>query len=457
MLKSLIEFFLLISSDKKTITQDNILTLHQFITKKIPEIENQRPSIISYSLYINNYKNNTDSLTNHKIESFSTQNENLINNHTNRSLTKNSTIKDFQNELISLFNDMIDYMYEENIIVLKEDKKEILYNKIKKKLLDNNIIIKNNSPNNTLVDNIQKNEIRNYILELIINNNNNFISFDISIKDFINFFNSKNKDKNRLIAYKFMNTINPIIKIYLNDKKFLHKKVINKSKAKSLSRIPIIHIDNSNIKMNIINDVKNVNKTNKKTNNYNHKVNNSYYYKKNVNQNLGNLVIKFKRKTEYKNRQNVSKKNIKEQINFTSDTIQCQTLNNSNSYDNIKKESGKDVSNNININNKNTNTKNIINNSNSKNLIINKLKKFDSNNQIDHFKKKKKIIKNKYKQISYNNNTNKKIYRNNRNKKIDNDLLPNNDDKKENQKSLVSTKSYRDEIISDNFNGCLVY
>ena len=50
MLKTLVDFFLLLSNDKKTITSHNMLIFYQFITKKIPEIENHHPTIVSSSL-----------------------------------------------------------------------------------------------------------------------------------------------------------------------------------------------------------------------------------------------------------------------------------------------------------------------------------------------------------------------------------------------------------------------
>ena len=73
MLKTLIDFFLLISSDKKKITCTNISTFYQFITKKIIDIENQRPFIIINSLsYSNLYlkQSYNENISNKNIDGF---------------------------------------------------------------------------------------------------------------------------------------------------------------------------------------------------------------------------------------------------------------------------------------------------------------------------------------------------------------------------------------------------
>ena len=63
-------------------------------------------------------------ISNKNIDGFIFQNDES-GNKTNRITYKNIAIKKFQKELISLFNDMIDFMYEETIVILKEDKKII--------------------------------------------------------------------------------------------------------------------------------------------------------------------------------------------------------------------------------------------------------------------------------------------------------------------------------------------
>ena len=369
MLKSLIDLFLLISSNKTTITCNNILTFYQFITKKIIDIENQRPFIITNSLNQSNLKQSYNGkFISKNGAGFAIQSEENI-NKTNRIMDKNIEIKKFQKEIISLFNDMIDFLYEENIIILKEDKNNILKNKINRKLKEKNIFSGSNSINN-MINDIKKMETRNYIIELINDNknNNNFTSFNFTIKNFIDFFNTKNKNKNRLIAEKFIVAINPIIKIYKNDKKLTHLKKVNKAKTRSLSRIPIIHIDNNDLyKAKISNEKKsnykcryknrsiNINNTNTKLNNYIYKVNHSFNKKKNK-FGFNNLILnKIKRKTEFHNKSKILKSNMNEQNNASHDTIQCQTLSNCNSFDNIHSNYKIENILNNNIKNKSTN------------------------------------------------------------------------------------------------------
>ena len=149
MLKTLIDFFLLISSDKTKITSTNISIFYQFITKKIIDIENQRPFIITNSLSYSNLnlkQSYNENISSKNIDGFIFQNDEST-NKTNRITDKNVAIKKFQKELISLFNDMIDFMYEEKIVILREDKKIILINKINNKLKEKNIFVKGNASN----------------------------------------------------------------------------------------------------------------------------------------------------------------------------------------------------------------------------------------------------------------------------------------------------------------------
>ena len=97
MLKTLVEFFLFISTDKKTITYNDISTFYLFITKKLSEIENYLPGLISSSL--NNSKNYNEEIIYEKEE-------------ITDKINKNKKLKNIQNELLSLFNDMIDFLYE---------------------------------------------------------------------------------------------------------------------------------------------------------------------------------------------------------------------------------------------------------------------------------------------------------------------------------------------------------
>ena len=480
MLKTLIDFFLLISSDKTTITCNNILTFYQFITKKIIDIENQRPFIITNSLSQSYLKQSYNGkFISKNGAGFAIQSEENI-NKTNRIMDKNIEIKKFQKEIISLFNDMIDFLYEENIIILKEDKNNILKNKINRKLKEKNIFSRSNSTNN-LINNIKKMETRNYIIELINDNknNNNFTSFNFTIKHFIDFFNTKNKNKNRLIAEKFIVAINPIIKIYKNDKKLTHLKKVNKAKTRSLSRIPIIHIDNNDLyKAKIGNEKKincqfrykkdsiNNNNRNKNLNNYIYKINHSFNKKQNK-FGFNNLILnKIKRKTEYHKKSKISNSNLNEQNDATHDTIQCQTLNNCNSFDNIQNiykfenilnNNIKNISTNINLSSKNK-IKN--NKSNSRKVIINEIKNFYSNSQIDYFKKNnnnnnKSSITTLYDNDLYDLNKNIK-----KNKNSDKNCILkfcNNEFDKNTKELNLLSDSKKEEELNEKYFGCFIF
>lgn len=354
MLKSLLDFFLLISTDRKSITSNNISTFHTFIIKKIPEIENQRPGILITSLIKYNNKFNKEKIPCKQIKGFIFQNEEI-----NNKIDKNTLIKNFQNELLFLFNDLIDYLYEEKIFVISDDNKDILKNRINKKSVEKNLLYSKNKSlsNRQMIQEIRKKEIRNYIIELINNNkmNNNFISFNFTIKNFINFFNSKNKDKNRYIIEKFIKIINPVIKQYQLDKKITHRKKINKVKTKSLTKMPKINIDSNNIFKEKADRHKNIKFINSDGNNFISKINYSFNSKRKDKDkfHLNNIIIrKNKDITNYKKEKQYS--NLKEENNITLDTIPCQTLNNCISFNNIQKNHLIEnyLNNNLNLNKK---------------------------------------------------------------------------------------------------------
>ena len=479
MLKTLIDFFLLISSDKKKITCTNISTFYQFITKKIIDIENQRPFIIINSLsYSNLYlkQSYNENISNKNIDGFIFQNDEST-NKTNRIMDKNIAIKKFQKELISLFNDMIDFIYEEKIVILREDNKIILINKINNKLKDKNIFVKGKASNYAIND-IKKIETRNYIIELINNNkyNDNFISFNFTIKNFIDFFNTKNRNKNRYIAEQFVKAINPIIKIYKNDKKLSQIKKINKTKTRSLSKIPIIHIDTNdlykakisnrkknycNMKYKMSNSSKNNVSSNSNIKNYVHKGNYSFHKKKGK-YGFSNLLLnKNKRKTENYNKSKISKKNSREQNDVTHDTIQCQTLNNCNSFDNIQNmyKIENILYNNIKTNSTHINGNKIkikSNRANSKNIVINEIRNFYSNSQIDYFKNKNKSsITTLYDNDIYD--LNKNIYKNCDLEENCNLKTCNIDTNVKNRESKMISTSQKEEELNEKGSGCFIY
>ena len=479
MLKTLIDFFLLISCDKKKITCTNISTFYQFITKKIIDIENQRPFIIINSLsYSNLYlkQSYNENISSKNIDGFIFQNDEST-NKTNRIMDKNIAIKKFQKELISLFNDMIDFIYEEKIVILREDNKIILINKINNKLKDKNIFVKGKASNYAIND-IKKIETRNYIIELINNNkyNDNFISFNFTIKNFIDFFNTKNRNKNRYIAEQFVKAINPIIKIYKNDKKLSQIKKINKTKTRSLSKIPIIHIDTNdlykakisnrkknycNMKYKMSNSSKNNVSSNSNIKNYVHKGNYSFHKKKGK-YGFSNLLLnKNKRKTENYNKSKISKKNSKEQNDVTHDTIQCQTLNNCNSFDNIQNmyKIENILYNNIKTNSTHINGNKIkikSNRANSKNIVINEIRNFYSNSQIEYFKNKNKSsITTLYDNDIYD--LNKNIYKNCDLEENCNLKTCNIDTNVKNRESKMISTSQKEEELNEKGSGCFIY
>ena len=479
MLKTLIDFFLLISSDKTKITSTNISTFYQFTTKKIIDIENQRPFIITNSLSYSNLnlkQSYNENISSKNIDGFIFQNDEST-NKTNRITDKNVAIKKFQKELISLFNDMIDFMYEEKIVILREDKKIILINKINNKLKEKNIFVKGNASNYAIND-IKKIETRNYIIELINNNkyNDNFASFNFTIKNFIGFFNTKNRNKNRYIAEQFIKAINPVIKIYKNDKKLSQIKKVNKTKTRSLSKIPIIHIDTNdlykakisnkkknhcNMKYKISNISKNNTSTNSRIKNYMHKVNYSFHQKKGKYEFSNLLLNKNKRKTENYNKSKISKKNSKEQNDVTHDTIQCQTLNNCNSFDNIQSmyKIENILYNNIKTNSTHINGNKIKiknNRTNSKNIVINEIRNFYSNSQIDYFKNKNKSsITTLYDNDIYD--LNKNIYKNCDLDENCNLKSCNIDTNVKNRESNMISASQKEEELNEKGSGCFIY
>jgi hypothetical protein len=185
--------------------------------------------------------------------------------------------------------------------------------------------------------------------------NNNFISFNFTIKNFINFFNSKNKDKNRYIIEKFIKIINPVIKQYQLDKKITHRKKINKVKTKSLTKMPKINIDSNNIFKEKADRHKNIKFINSDENNFISKINYSFNSKRKDKDkfHLNNIIIrKNKDITNYKKEKQYS--NLKEENNITLDTIPCQTLNNCISFNNIQKNHLIEnyLNNNLNLNKK---------------------------------------------------------------------------------------------------------
>ena len=382
---------------------------YQFITKKIEEIEIHHSTVIISSLNKNNFnqKNNVNSINIGK-KGFFLQNETL-----EKRDNKKLLIKNFQNELLFLFNDMIDYLYENKIIILSNDKRNLLTNQLNKNI---KYLGKLQSKK------IEKEKIRNFIIELINSNklNNNFISFNFTINHFINFFNSENKNKNRLIVEKFINMVETIIKIYKNDIKIGHKKNIYKSKTKSLSKISII---------NFYNNISNEKASKKKIwNNFN-KVNKSLNNKLKDKFNLNKMIIKKIKRNTVDNKNKIEEKdNIKKANNISGDTLPCQTLNNCLNFNNSQKNYL--IKNNLNNNIKIIKENSYDNKPNIEQLAINEL------NYLEYQKK----IKNKTFYVANN-----EMKKRNQNKISNYKLDYFNIDKNEKKRKTNITVEYKNE------------
>jgi hypothetical protein len=452
MIDTLVDLFLLISTDKKTISCTNMSTFYQFITKKIPEIENQRSNLIScfinQKIYKNDNNNNNEKSHHAKINGFIYKNEEIISK-----ITRDITIKNFQNELLSLYNDMLDYLYEENIIILSDIQKNLLENKINKKLIEKKELYPGSYRLNSFVIKIiKKTEIRNHLIELI---NNNFVSFTFTIKDFINFFNSKNTKKNRDISETFVNLMNSIIKIYNVDKKILHAKKVSKNKTKSLGKIPVISINNNNILKE--KSIKNK-YTKKYINQFFHKINNSVNNKNREHFNLNNNCInKKKRKSiSKKNNNQIINKETKNEDNnnLTQDTIPCQTLNNCYSLDNISKNCIYDNYLHNAMKNKKANIKkNVL--FSEKNIKNNDLKYCCSKSQIDKITTANILAKKKVSKSALLNKDINEFIKNTYHDK--NELEIYNDNKKERKNKLFfSYENQNENIFNERNKGCII-
>jgi len=218
MLQSLSDFFLLISSDSKKITNRDLTIFYNFIVKKMPQMEQQYPNLVSKSLNTQegkNYNNDKDELD---IKEFKNCKD------------SKKIFAHFQKQIMNLFNNLIEYCYNEGIIKLNKKFDQVLKvkidDKIKEKVnkkMSNNW--KYNYNNNHYIKRAKTNEIRNFLIFLIINGD---INFNIYPNEFVNFFNSENKSKNRNIVDQFMRIIKNIIKIYKDNKRNNIKKVSGK-------------------------------------------------------------------------------------------------------------------------------------------------------------------------------------------------------------------------------------
>jgi hypothetical protein len=228
MLQTLSDLFLLISNDSIKITNKDITIFYNFITRKMPQIEQQCPNVLSKSL---------KSFSNYGSPENKNKRHICLNEFKN---DKNSIqlFVNFQKKLINLFNDLIDYCYNVGIIKLDSKYKKLIKTKIDEKIREKSAkkCKKNISHfeynynklyrNELVINKSKKEELRNMLIFYIINGD---INFNIYPNEYINFFNSMNKTNNLLTAEQFMKYIKNIKIIYKEMKKNNYNKIISKS------------------------------------------------------------------------------------------------------------------------------------------------------------------------------------------------------------------------------------
>ena len=153
MLQSLSDLFLVISSDAQNITNNNLIIFYSFIIKKIPQIEQQFPLILSKSL------SNKISSEEKRLDN----NENKINKNNN--IEKKLLIY-FQKQIFSLFSEIISFCFKEGII------------KINNKILKEKDLIKAGFNSSKGKTNLQKDkEIQKFLIHAVIHKKVNCIIY----------------------------------------------------------------------------------------------------------------------------------------------------------------------------------------------------------------------------------------------------------------------------------------
>ena len=210
MLQALSDFFLILSSDTKKITNKDLIIFYNFIIKKIPQIEQQFPSIISKSLINNNIT--PDLSTDKQIDI----NEYKINKDNN---TKKLFIH-FQKQLFNLFSELIIFCFKEGIIKINDI---IIQENILTKVGFNSSKVKFDPQNDK--------ETQKFLIHSVIHNK---VNCTIYPTDYIKFFNTENTSKKRICAERFMKFIKHMIIIYKESKKHPNiKRVVNTEKKVS--------------------------------------------------------------------------------------------------------------------------------------------------------------------------------------------------------------------------------
>ena len=344
MLQTLSDLFLLISHDSEKITNKDISIFYNFIIKKMPQIEQQYPSILSKSL---NSSANLSLLEDKK--------EIVLKDLKNENNSKKKFVN-FQKQILNLFNDLIDYCYNVGIIKLNNKLEKIIKDKIDEKVREktDKKIKKNNFKfeynynkfyqNELNINKSKKEEIRKFLIFFVINGD---INFNVYPDDYVNFFNSKNKDKNRFKATQFMKYINNISKIYKESKRNNNKKLNNKSNNNTDIKINNTERKNKKIeeKNNITTGTSNTGiksfNTDSKVfhlSNINKKIYDKKTYKKkaNIKKNIDSSFDEYEAKlvTSTNNNKAVSNKNLKEKIQSISKEIKSKSKDRNSITDN---------------------------------------------------------------------------------------------------------------------------
>jgi hypothetical protein len=210
MLQALSDLFLLLSNDTKKITNKDLIVFYNFIIKKIPQIEQQFPSIISKSLTNNNIPSDLSSDKQIDI------NEYRVNKDNN---TKKLFIH-FQKQIFNLFSELIIFCFREGIIKINDI---IIQENILTKVGLNSSKVKFDPQNDK--------ETQKFLIHSVIHNK---VNCTIYPSDYIKFFNSENSSKKRICAERFMKFIKHMIIIYKESKKHANiKRVVNTEKKVS--------------------------------------------------------------------------------------------------------------------------------------------------------------------------------------------------------------------------------
>ena len=204
MLQTLSDFFLLISANKNVITSKDLSIFYNFITKKMPQIQQQNPSLISDLL-------------------LTEDNENIGKKNFKDYADKRFLI--FQKQTVNLINEFIDYCYNEKIIKLSTCWEELIKKRVNEK-----------TDNNKNINEKIKEGKRNFILFLIINEH---INFEISPHIFTSFFNSENRIIIRNNIENFVKYIKSLTQYYRMGKKCTKepRKKIKKSNTHIMKEI----------------------------------------------------------------------------------------------------------------------------------------------------------------------------------------------------------------------------